>query len=116
MIWYVSFEARSLIYDTFEALCCTYHLFHQILHDEALLLCANIGHPHPAIIQFIVNNKHVPFQEAEDIIESKWPLRQTDNMMTDCRKKGKIKSSETHCKSIGCYTITSIHLKALLSV
>lgn len=42
----------------------TYHLLHQILHNESLLLCANIAHPHPAIFQFIVNNKHVPFKEA----------------------------------------------------
>lgn len=42
----------------------THHLLHQILHNEALLLRANVGHPHPAIVQFIVNNKHVPFQEA----------------------------------------------------
>lgn len=42
----------------------THHLLHQIFHNEALLLCANIGHPHPTVIQFIVNNKHVPFKEA----------------------------------------------------
>lgn len=41
--------------------CRTYHLLHKILHNEALLLRANISHPHPAIIQLIVNNEHVPF-------------------------------------------------------
>lgn len=44
----------------------THHLLHQVLHDEALLLRADVGHPQPAVIQFIVNDKHVPFQEAWD--------------------------------------------------
>lgn len=47
------------------SVCFTYHLLHQILHDQPLLSCADISYPHPAILQVIVNNKHVPFQEAE---------------------------------------------------
>lgn len=43
----------------------THHLLHQIIHYKALFVCSDIGHPHPAVFMFIVNNKHVSFKETD---------------------------------------------------
>ena len=44
----------------------THHLerFNQILHNQALLLRSDVSDPHPPVLQFIVNDKHVAFQET----------------------------------------------------
>ncbi len=42
----------------------THHFLHQVLDDKTLLICSDIRHPQPAVLQFIMNYKCVAFEET----------------------------------------------------
>lgn len=44
----------------------TYHFFYQVFYNKTLFICTKVGNPHPAIFQFIMDNKHVSFKETKE--------------------------------------------------
>jgi len=57
---------KNLIHLTCLNTKITYHFFYQVFYNKTLLICPQVRNPHPAIFQFIMDNKHVSFEETEE--------------------------------------------------